>query len=116
MRVRRGAPPAMTQPTLGGCCRRRWLARAYSTILSTFGDDFMYNRELPLPLAELYDSNAPGHGLIGLLKMAMWQVRACAHAVAPAWRSCIVRVFTLCSYHAWSCLPAWQRLMLLRRS
>ena len=58
------------------------LSRAYSTFLSTFGDDYMYRLQRPLPLAELHQSSgggggaaAPERGLVSLLKMAMWQVR-----------------------------------------
>jgi hypothetical protein len=57
------------------------LSRAYSTFLSTFGDDYMYRLQRPLPLLELYSGGASGRqgseerGLVALLKMAMWQAR-----------------------------------------
>jgi hypothetical protein len=51
------------------------LARTYSTFLSTFGDDYMYQLQRPLPLHELYES-PHSRGLVSLLKFALWQVCA----------------------------------------
>ena len=49
------------------------LSEAYSTYLSTFGDDYMYEKQRPLPLSELYRPEG-GKGLISLLKYCLWQV------------------------------------------
>ena len=51
------------------------LSEAYSTYLSTFGDDYMYEKQRPLPLSELYQPES-GKGLISLLKYCLWQVSA----------------------------------------
>ena len=49
------------------------LSKVYTTYLSTFGDDYMYEQQKPLPLSELYSSER-NEGLIGLLKYGLWQV------------------------------------------
>ena len=49
------------------------LSRVYTIYLSTFGDDYMYELQKPLPLAELY-SPRRNEGLISLLKYGLWQV------------------------------------------
>ena len=67
------------EPSRDEACDPGWMlplvvfARTYSTFLSTFGDDYMYRLQKPLPLAEL---NQPGKtgGLVSLLKFALWQV------------------------------------------
>lgn len=67
------------EPSRDEACDPGWMlplvvfARTYSTFLSTFGDDYMYRLQKPLPLAELHQ---PGRnrGLVSLLKFAMWQV------------------------------------------
>ena len=51
------------------------LSKVYTTYLSTFGDDYMYEQQKPLPLLELYSSER-NEGLIGLLKYGLWQVIA----------------------------------------
>lgn len=51
------------------------LSEAYSTYLSTFGDDYMYEKQRPLPLSELYHPEG-SKGLISLLKYCLWQVSA----------------------------------------
>ena len=49
------------------------LSKVYTTYLSTFGDDYMYHLQKPLPLSELY-SPRRNEGLISLLKYGLWQV------------------------------------------
>ena len=67
------------QPSRDESCDPGWMlplvifARTYSTFLSTFGDDYMYRLQQPLPLTELYQPNQ-SRGLLSLLKFAMWQV------------------------------------------
>ncbi len=51
------------------------LSKVYTTYLSTFGDDYMYQQQKPLPLSELY-SPKRNEGLISLLKFGLWQVNA----------------------------------------
>ena len=51
------------------------LSKVYTTYLSTFGDDYMYQQQKPLPLSELYSPKS-NEGLISLLKFGLWQVRA----------------------------------------
>ena len=72
------------QPSNDSACDPGWMlplvlmSRTYSTFLSTFGDDYMYRLQRPLPLQELY--NGPQHkGLLSLLKFAIWQARPFAH-------------------------------------
>ena len=73
------------------------LSRAYSTFLSTFGDDYMYRLQRPLPLGELYQSSGgsggavPERGLVSLLKMAMWQVRLSLAAASSCMLSFVPR-------------------------
>ena len=57
------------------------LSKVYSTYLSTFGDDYMYQQQKPLPLSELY-SPRRNEGLISLLKFGLWQVRV-SHCRSP---------------------------------
>lgn len=67
------------QPSRDESCDPGWMlplvifARTYSTFLSTFGDDYMYRLQKPLPLTELYQPKQ-SRGLLSLLKFAMWQV------------------------------------------
>ena len=51
------------------------LSEAYLTYLSTFGDDYMYEKQRPLPLSELHHHEGD-RGLISLLKYCLWQVSA----------------------------------------
>ena len=53
------------------------LSEAYSTYLSTFGDDYMYEKQRPLPLSELHRPEG-NNGLISLLKYCLWQVSVAA--------------------------------------
>ena len=61
------------------------LSKVYTTYLSTFGDDYMYQQQKPLPLSELYLPKS-NEGLISLLKYGLWQVRTppTDHQPAPA--------------------------------
>ncbi len=67
------------EPSRDASCDPGWMlpliifARTYSTFLSTFGDDYMYRLQKPLPLTELYQPTQ-SRGLLSLLKFAMWQV------------------------------------------
>lgn len=84
------------QPLRDQSCDPGWmlplviLARTYSTFLSTFGDDYMYRLQKPLPLSELYQPNQR-KGLLSLLKFAMWQVLSAPspHLLRPAWQASI---------------------------
>lgn len=74
------------------------LSKVYTTYLSTFGDDYMYQQQKPLPLSELYSPKS-NEGLISLLKYGLWQVRIPPNfiislEVQKAFESCGCRLFT----------------------
>lgn len=50
------------------------LCRVYSAYLNTTPDAHMHRMQRPLPLHQLYTSDAPSAGLLALLKFALWQV------------------------------------------
>ncbi|KAL3150396.1 hypothetical protein ABBQ32_000234 [Trebouxia sp. C0010 RCD-2024] len=50
------------------------LCRVYSTYLNTTPDAHMHRMQRPLPIEQLYTSDAPSAGLLALLKFALWQV------------------------------------------
>lgn len=57
------------------------------------GDEALYQYQRPLPLGELY-SDGGSHGLLGLLKSALWQVQFCMPALhinllTHQWRVCV---------------------------
>ncbi|GAB4817517.1 hypothetical protein N2152v2_004563, partial [Parachlorella kessleri] len=48
-------------------------SRAYSSFIIIAGDIEVYDRQRPLPLAELYSDEQPKVGVLSLLKYALWQ-------------------------------------------
>lgn len=72
------------------------LSRVYTTYLSTFGDDYMYQQQKPLPLSELH---SPRHneGLISLLKYGLWQVRISLEGHQPAIAWCMLQGCVHCN-------------------